>query len=104
MGEPKLTAGAILKRLARGINAHLKRFEADPKLNPDSKGEKGGGLKPYYNAGASYEKGRFIQVVYVSYQGSRSLDRDQATRYLAWLDSGKVGKFWEMEQEKDKAK
>lgn len=62
--EPKLTAGATLKRLARSINAHLRRFEADPKINPKSTE----GTAAYWNAGASYSKGKFIDVVYVSYQ------------------------------------
>ncbi len=88
MRDAKLKLGEIAKR----ILAHLQRFEADAKINkPVDHG--GMRLKPYYCVNA-YHAGSRIAIQYVSYQGSTCLSRDEALRYLAWLDAGNVGKHW----------
>jgi hypothetical protein len=77
-----------LSEVADAIWAYLRRFEKDPIINaarPDF-----GGTTPYYNAFAQ-AGGRFVYVTYITYQGSRHLTRDEAVRYLAWLDAGNVG-------------
>lgn len=79
-----------LSEIARRIDAHLKRFERDPKINGVPKFM----LKPYYNAGA-HRSGCYVHVTYVSYQGGSRLDRARAEAYLAWLDSGNVGTHWD---------
>ena len=81
---PKLT----LKVIAQRIHAHLKRIENDPKLNPYDKPH---GIRPYYMAGA-HAAGSRVAVRYVCYQGTTNLTRDEAIRYLAFLDAGNVGK------------
>lgn len=80
-----------LKEIASRINAHLKRIEADPKLNPY---DRPGGCRPYYMAGA-WAAGRWVGVKYVSYQGFRNLSKADAERYLDWLDAGNVGRHYE---------
>lgn len=88
------------KELATRINAHLKRFEADRKINKQQfyhsmrtkKRESSG--RPYYYAGAS-ASGRWVSVVYITYQGHTNLTRDEAARYLTWLDAGNVGHHYE---------
>ena len=82
-----------LNELAVRIDAHLKRFEADPKINAPRPTY--GETRPYYGAGARYIGGAKISVRYVSYQGTSKLTRDEATRYLAKLDADFVGRHQE---------
>ena len=87
--EPADYAKLSLTELGERINAHLKRFEADPVINAP----RGQRLQttPYFRAGAAGNHGR-VEISYVDYQGSTRLTRAEAARYLAWLDSGQVGK------------
>ena len=84
-----MTKQLSLTEIANRINAHLKRFEADPKINALQHK-----TRPYYYAGA-YRAGRFVNVIYVTYQGSSSLGMSEAVRYLAWLDKGNIGRHYE---------
>jgi len=80
------------KELAPRIAAHLKRFEADPKIN---RGGEGHEARPrFWQAGAG-SSGRYVFVRYIAYQGNTFLSRDDAARYLAWLDAGNVGRHYE---------
>jgi hypothetical protein len=79
-----------LRDMAAKINSYLKKFEADPAINR-ARQEGRNGLKPYYNAAACHS-GRYVHVSYVSYQGGSNLTREQAERYLAWLEQGGIGK------------
>jgi hypothetical protein len=74
--------------IALRIRAHLKRFASDPAI---SKGEDGRTL--YWNAGAT-ASGRWIYVQYIAYQGSRNLSKNDALKYLEWLDAGNVGRHY----------
>ena len=78
-----------LSELASRIDAHLKRFEADPEINAP-RGERMQ-TTPYFRAGAGATR-QSVSVGYVDYHGSTKLTREQAARYLAWLDAGNVGK------------
>ena len=80
-----------LKDIASRIDSHLKRFEHTPSLNPLDRKY---GTRPYFWAN-SYAAGRFVYVTYISYQGTDHLTKDEATRYLAWLDAGNVGRHIE---------
>lgn len=82
------------------INAHLKRVERDPKLNPTDPTHN---VRWYYNAGAGVENYNSVRLVYISYQGSTNIDRADAARYLAWLDAGNVGRHHEALREKPAA-
>lgn len=86
-----------LAEIAARINAHLKRIETDPKLNPWDRG-KVGGTKPYYCSSAC-AAGRYVLVVYIVYQGYSALTKDAALAYLAWLDAGNVGRHYEQQRE-----
>jgi hypothetical protein len=83
-----------LTEVAAKIDAYLKKFEADPKINVklDSRT-----ISPYWQAGA-YQVGRFVGIIYVRFQGSFHLKRDEAEKYLAWLDAGNVGKHLRLEK------
>lgn len=81
-----------VRTIAKQIDAHLRRFEADPVINAWIDG-KAGGLRPYYGAGA-LATGRFVSIFYIRYQGRSTLPRDEAEQYLAWLDAGNVGKHF----------
>lgn len=86
-----------LTEIAQRINAHLKRFESDPKINVltlDFKYK----THRYYHAGA-YRSGRYVSVCYISYQGSSHLNRASALSYLVWLDAGNVGMHYTAERE-----
>jgi hypothetical protein len=79
-----------LGEIAERIGAHLKRFEADPVINaPD----RPNGVRKYFGAWAR-QAGSRLMVMYISYQGWQSLTKDDAIRYLAWLDAGFVGKHY----------
>ena len=81
----------LLREIASRIHEHLRRFEADKETNQPN-GEYG--LQPYFNASA-VSSGRYVYVTYVSYQRANALKRDEAEKYLAWLDAGNVGKHLE---------
>lgn len=109
-----------LAEVAKRINDHLKRFEADPVINAlrrcvDGKWEtwlgpgsppydtKRSWLSPYYQP-FSVASGRYVYVTYVGYQGHTPLTREQAEKYLSLLDAGKVGKHFELLREVDRGK
>ena len=77
-----------LEELAARIAEHLKRFEADPVINAPNPVSK---ARPFYQA-IAVRTGRYVAVQYVSYQHTSHLTRDEAEKYLAWLDAGNVGK------------
>ena len=79
-----------LREIAAKIDAHLKRFEADARINRPRAGTT---LTPYWQAGA-WHSGRWVHIIYVSYQGVRTLSRVQAEKYLAWLEQGGIGRHW----------
>jgi hypothetical protein len=97
------TKTEIAHDLGEKINAHLKRFERDPKINagkryddkkktwvPDKHG-----VYDYYGARAVGNRHR-VWVIYVTYQGGRYLSIEDAQKYLAWLDAGNVGRYYEV--------
>lgn len=87
----KLTA----KQLAARIDAHLKRFEKDPEINQYDPGDsRRSELRPYWTAG-SWASGRYVRVVYISYQGSSPIPKQEAAVYLVMLDGGFVGRHYE---------
>ena len=79
-----------LQEIARRINAHLKRFEADAAINIVTPGS----IRRFYNVGAG-RSGNRVWVTYVSFQGGAGLKKADAMRYLAWLDAGNVGCHYE---------
>ena len=87
-----------MKDIAARIDAHLKRFEKDPKINIDRSSEKAG-LWTYYYAGAGAGRGR-VYVTYISYQGVTPLKKAEALKYLAWLDAGNVGRHYKALEKK----
>lgn len=89
MRKPLETDVTTVKEIGERIDAHLKRFETDPKINTA-----GAGLDvSYYNAGAA-GRGRFVYVRYISFQGNSNLSKTNALKYLAWLDAGNVGRHY----------
>ncbi len=85
----------LAKALAERIDVHLKRFEADKKINaPDPKYK----TRSYYYAHAR-GMGHRVFIVYISYQGHSMITIDEATAYLAWLDAGNVGRHYEQQKE-----
>lgn len=84
-----------LTEIAQRIDAHLERFEADPKINEFDEKYR---VHRYYHAGAR-RSGRYVSVCYISYQGTSQLARDEALNYLAWLDAGNVGTHYQADKE-----
>ena len=83
-----------LKEIAARIDAHLKRFEADPAINKiivhwEMR------LSTYFLAGCA-ANGGWISICYVSYQGSTCIRGKEALAYLAWLDAGNIGQHYAM--------
>lgn len=85
---PKL--GEIAERIA----AHLRRFEADPVINPTREGRR---IRAYYSPSALV-RGSRVGIAYVSFQPETCLTKSAALGYLAWLDAGNVGRHWEWER------
>jgi hypothetical protein len=79
-----------LTEIAKRIDAHLKRFEADPVINARPAPNR---IQPYYRAYA-WVAGRYVAVSYVTFQGHSNLTKEQAAAYLAWLDAGNVGQHY----------
>lgn len=80
-------AEMTLTQVAAAIDAHLRRFEADPAINVVQRT----GQKRFFRAGA-VQSGRFVYVTYISYQRQSHLTRTEAMRYLRALDRGYTGK------------
>jgi len=94
-GNSKMTC----KEIAERIFAHLKRFEADPKINKRRR-YRGRSIEttPYYKP---YAFGTTkVGVVYIIYQGATMLSKSEALAYLEWLDAGHVGTHYELKQSK----
>lgn len=87
-GTEKLTT----KEIAARINEYLRRFENDPEISNYE--HDGRTLKRYFNSWAN-SAGRWVNVTYISYQGRVSLTKNEALRYLKWLDAGNVGRHYE---------
>lgn len=86
------------KEIAARIDAHLRRFEADPEINTIKTKE---GVRRFYNAQAM-SWGRWVNVMYVSYQGWSALSQADALGYLAWLDEGMIGRHFEAKRQADR--
>lgn len=86
-----------LTEIASRIQAHLNRFENDPTIASkewtDSKGEVRQ-LTLFWETRA-YRGGSRCVVRYVGYQHASSLTKDEAERYLDWLNAGNVGRHHE---------
>jgi hypothetical protein len=83
-----------LDLLAREIGQYLRRFERDPKINID-RSEHKTGMHDYFGAGAR-DTGQRVGIVYISYQGTHLLTREEAQAYLRWLRAGNVGRHHEV--------
>lgn len=90
-------ASLTLTEIAARIHAHLKRFEADPKINVRDEHQ----TQPYYYAGAS-RAGNRVAISYVSYQHTWKITRGEALAYLEWLDAGNVGKHFAMQMQQQR--
>lgn len=86
-----------LTEIARRIDAHLKRFAADPKINAQRRPQR----QPYFFPSASVAGGR-LRVAYDCLHVARTLTRDEGAAYLAWLDAGGVGQH--IDQQRDEAR
>jgi hypothetical protein len=86
-----------LAEIASRIQAHLKRFEADPVINKVPAGRM---THPYYLVNV-WAAGAYVQIRYVGFQGNYSLRKQEAKEYLDWLDTGNVGKHFSMQRPKE---
>lgn len=98
-----------LAAIASRIDAHLKRMEADPKINVRTI-DTGRGRRPataqevrdrmgtglFYDAFAAYLGGGWVYIKYVAYQNGDSLRRADAERYLGMLDRGVNRRHYEV--------
>lgn len=71
---------STLRDIADRLKAHLRRFERE-RLMPDLQ-----------QPGAYYMGGARIRVTYENRKGGTTLSRSKALAYLAWLDSGGIGR------------
>lgn len=75
--------------LAKRIDAHLKRLEADTAANRTANG------RARFFTPSCRANGRFVAVTYVSYQSSSNMTKAEAAAYLAKLDAGYMGRHFE---------
>jgi len=95
------TKTEVAAALGQKIDAHLKRIEGDPALNPRRRFDKEReewvldprGVPAYYRAGAAGDRHR-VWVIYVTYQGGSYMSIEDAEKYLAWLEAGNVGRHF----------
>jgi hypothetical protein len=88
-----------ITQIAAKIDAHLKRWQADPAINKTIH-QREMRLKTFCMAGC-HRAGRFIQITYVSYIGHHSLVKFQAEKYLEWIEAGNVGYHWDAMEEEE---
>jgi hypothetical protein len=80
------------REIAARIDAHLKRFEADPKINT-LRDE----IAATYCDSSVDGNNRNVRIRYRNTSSRMySISKSQALAYLAWLDAGNVGKHWGM--------
>jgi hypothetical protein len=84
-----------LKEIAEKIAVHLKRFEADEKINARYVG----GTLPYYHPHA-WPAGSRVGVRYVAFQVSWFLTKQEALDYLEALDGGFAGQHFKVRKER----
>ena len=87
-----------LKDIAERIDEYLKKFELDPTLAKKKLPEMSHAITRFYNPSA-HRVGRYVGVKYLSFQAQFNLNREEAERYLAWLDDGNKGKHFEMDRD-----
>jgi hypothetical protein len=93
---PGLPKAIKLGDIAARIRAHLQRMETDPALNKQDDKYK---TQPFYCANA-YAAGRYVGVVYVSYQGATNLSKADALAFLSLLDSGQNVKHYALREKR----
>lgn len=71
-----------LAEIARRIKAHLDRLAANPETARNAKGH-----ARFWTPNA-FVAGRYVKVIYVSYQHTSALSKEEALRYLEALDAG----------------
>ena len=86
-----------LVEIAKRIEAHLTRFENDPKINAPSTPR---GTTPYYHVSA-YQSANRLAITYIGYQHTSKILKADAIYYLQRLDKGFVGRHHEALRERD---
>lgn len=81
-----------LKEIAEKINAHLKRWEADPVINKNTKPDRSGS-SDYYDARA-WASGARVGIQYIGYQGFSHMSKAEAEEFLSLIEGGYVGKHF----------
>jgi hypothetical protein len=87
------TPAPKLDDLAQRIREHLERLEADKEWNRWT--DPTGTPRPRLWRSGACRSGSRVSVAYISYQGSCTMTRDEAVRYLAALDAGFRGRHFE---------
>lgn len=90
-----------LTEIAACINKHLKRLEriTPPQVFSGKDGQEQKNAL-FFHAGAC-RAGSRVSIVYVCYQGHNSLTKEEALKYLAYLEAGNTGRHWEMLKKPD---
>jgi hypothetical protein len=83
-----------LNEIADRIAAHLRRMEADPVINVNTKPNRMG-TSQFYFADARVA-GAYVRVQYITYQGGTNLKKAEAEAYLKALDAGFTQKHWRL--------
>ena len=78
------------KEISERIAVHLKRMERDHNIN---KGGHYDGHWLYYADSIATTK---VYVRYISFHGWTLLDKDDAEKYLMWLDAGNNGAHYKV--------
>ena len=86
-----------LREIGEKIDAHLKRIEADPELNP--KVTIGRVTGPRFWKAVAFQSGNRIYLVYKGYQPGTTVTKAEALAYLEKLDAGEVGRHFELLRE-----
>lgn len=74
-----------LADIAARINTHLKRFAAEPMTAKNADG------RTRFWSPSAVANGRYVSIVYISYQHHSNVPKAEALAYLARLDGGWIG-------------
>jgi hypothetical protein len=84
-----------LTEIGRRIALHLRRLERDEW----NRTELVSGA--HLHCPSAYRGSRYVRVRYRCFQAATSLNRQQATDYLAWLDAGNKGTHFDMNRDSE---
>lgn len=97
MAKPEDYSKLKLATVAKRIQAHLLKLEADEEWNASA--DASSITSRLYHPRAMRGQRSAIKIIWRSFQGGISYPREEAVAYLEWLDAGNKGTVYDYRQE-----